>query len=132
MNPQLKQTLNSIIQHAEMGVLGAQTKRGCAYHSANTFCAIGCLLTSEQLQEIDNLNQNAGTSIYIIMEESPEIKQHLNTLGIGNSIAAFLQHTHDSTYTAKDKSEQHKKELDKKFIGSVKRIINTGEWSDYE
>lgn len=115
MNPQLKKALNSIIQHAEMGVLGANGSDGCVYHNNDTFCAIGCLLTSEQLLMLVDTDSNDDVNAAGIMDEFQDIQNHLLALGITATIAEDIQTIHDGHYQGIQKSED-KHKLDSAFI----------------
>lgn len=95
MNPKTKESLKTIAKAARAGKLGASNFNGCCYEDSDgKHCAIGILLTKEQiakLKEKDYMNvaYNAIQTLF------PELQEQL---GLSITQAMAIQGLHDYTY----------------------------------
>jgi hypothetical protein len=93
----LRATLEFVLQQAEEGKLGAyEPGAGCAYEdSAGKHCAIGGLLTPQELEDVCNEGLNTGTSVGALTR--PLGEDFLERNGLSLRQAYNLQQLHDYT-----------------------------------
>lgn len=95
MNENARKSIQTIIQHATDGKLGAANDDACFYHRGNKFCAIGCLLTPEEHTRVDqrHLNTVGAETLFI------ELPGLADRLGFTYAEAKDIQQAHDVLYS---------------------------------
>lgn len=100
-DPRLTQHLKTILETGRAGKLGASGNEGCCTYTDHQghFCAMGCLLTEEQLKSVIEAGWNTATGIQDLYDEDITID------GLTVEQAGTLQQLHDTYYTTKYEPE---------------------------
>jgi len=89
------EALKKILEQSKAGLLGAlHPEVGCVYRQGQKHCAIGCLLTEQQLDEIEQ-DGNDGFSALELYKYS-----FARELGLTDRQMSAVQNWHDHAYQA--------------------------------
>lgn len=120
MNENARKSIQTIIQHAKDGKLGALDGNDtCYYHRDGKFCAIGCLLTPEEHAKVDRTHLN-GAGVKLLFNGSDGLAERL---GFTIDEAKYIQQAHDITYCSSMADDPHGP---LKFIAGLERCLAEG------